>query len=241
MKLDKVLSLFPLHGNRSEHGVQALAADGFAQALCALLLCQMRQKICNAENRVARFLADADIHAFPVLQHNGAVQRQRQRGPLIFADAAVIMGFEKRHAALFIKGRGLEIQPRRIDMRRCQANAAFQRLGSDDKQMQALAAVIIIKFIPWLYLAAEGIGHKACSRCKLLCLQNTFMLCFALVQKAHIIAAEGVGFFCLRRRLHICCSAGGIAKALAQGALFFFCGCFAHGFFVLSRGQMPHK
>ena len=64
---------------------------------------QMRQKICNAECRLILFFTDADLDQLSVLFCYNAVDRQRHGSPLIFADAAVVMGLKISDIFLFIE------------------------------------------------------------------------------------------------------------------------------------------
>ena len=63
----------------------------------------MRQKICNAECRLILFFTDADLDQLSVLFCYNAVDRQRHGSPLIFADAAVVMGLKISDIFLFIE------------------------------------------------------------------------------------------------------------------------------------------
>ena len=57
---------------------------------------------------------DGDLDLGAVLAHDRAVQRQRQRQPLVLLDAAVHVAVEIDAAALFVKRLRLEIEPRRV-------------------------------------------------------------------------------------------------------------------------------
>ena len=59
----------------------------------------------------------------------------RERGncrPLVFFDAAVIMGFEQGHLKILIEWVGLEIKAGRINMRRGNPHAFSHALFPDD-------------------------------------------------------------------------------------------------------------
>ena len=63
----------------------------------------MDQKIADSEYRILFLLADDKIDTCPVFFHDYAVQRQGQRYPLVFFNAAIIMGVEKGKAFALIK------------------------------------------------------------------------------------------------------------------------------------------
>ena len=89
------------------------------------------------EFRVLR--VGANIH--PEFEHlavahhaDHAPQFERDRRPLVFLDAAVIVGLKERHAFLFIERHGADVDARRIQMRGRQRNAVLQALLADDRQ-----------------------------------------------------------------------------------------------------------
>ena len=108
---------------------------------------QVRQKISHSKHRIAVVLADGAGDRLAVLFHDDAVQRQRDRAPLIFFDAAVIVRFEKRDLRLLIQRVRLEVQARRIDVASHDAHAVGQRPRAERRQDQRLAAVVVINTV----------------------------------------------------------------------------------------------
>ena len=70
--------------------------------LLQLLRRKVDQQIRDAEHRIPRLLTDRYLHRAPVFFHHCAVQGKRDRRPLVFFDAAIIMGLQKRHLSIFI-------------------------------------------------------------------------------------------------------------------------------------------
>ena len=69
------------------------------------------------------------------------MQLQRDRDPLVLADAAVVVGLEIGQLGVFIEGVGLEVQPRRVGMGRADVRALGQGLAADHGEQDGLAAV----------------------------------------------------------------------------------------------------
>ena len=67
----------------------------------------MGQQIGDAELRVILILAQNDIYIRAVLFYYPAVKGKGNRGPLVFFDAAVLVGLEQSQVVLFIQGIGL--------------------------------------------------------------------------------------------------------------------------------------
>ena len=85
----------------------SFSGERLVKGLRALLAAQMGQQIGDAETGIHDVLADGDLDGGAVLLRHDAVERQRDGGPLILADAAVIMGFEVGQAVFLKKRHGL--------------------------------------------------------------------------------------------------------------------------------------
>ena len=83
--------------------VQILALDGLAQRFFILLGSQMGQKVTDIKDRISRVLTDLHLQHAAVLQCHHAVQRQRNRRPLVFAQASVVVGLAQRYAIRFVE------------------------------------------------------------------------------------------------------------------------------------------
>ena len=76
-----------------------------------------------------------------------AAQFERNRRPLVFLDATVVVRFEERHAAFLVERHGADIHARRVEVGGGQAHALGNVLFADDGQHNALAAVDLIDFV----------------------------------------------------------------------------------------------
>ena len=76
----------------------------------------MDQQIGNEEHRIFRLLAYSHLHHSTVLFHDDAVDRQRDRHPLVLFDAAVVMGIQQGETAVFIQRVLLHIHAGGIDV-----------------------------------------------------------------------------------------------------------------------------
>ena len=122
----------------------------------------MRQQIGDAENGIARLLADGNGQRRAVLTNDRTVQRQRNGSPLVFLDAAVIVGLKEALLALLIKGTGLQIKAGAINMRYADAHALCYAAAAECGGDERLAAVIEVDLIPCLVLLGMVKGDIAC-------------------------------------------------------------------------------
>ena len=108
-------------------------SDGMAslRGFFALLAAQVRQQVVDDKLRVGGIGADLDEDLAAVGADDLAVQLQRDRDPLVLADAAVVVGLEIGQLGVFIEGVGLEVQPRRVGMGRADVRALGQGLAAD--------------------------------------------------------------------------------------------------------------
>ena len=75
--------------------VELFRVKGVGHGLGDFFLCQMRQQVSYGEHRIAGVLAQHDLDGRAVLFDDHAVQCERPVQPLIFEDAAVVMGLEQ--------------------------------------------------------------------------------------------------------------------------------------------------
>ena len=122
----------------------------------------MWKQIVDIENGILGIFPHFDLNARAVLEHEDAVQRERDRRPLILFDAAVIVRLQKAHAALFIQRNLLDVDARRIDMRGDDAHAVRLQIARADAEYDdGLPAVDEILFVPRRKRIAEMILGKA--------------------------------------------------------------------------------
>ena len=98
----------------AEDHVQLLALDDLPRGLLHLIRRQMGQQIGNHQNGVALVLADGDRDHRAVGAVHHAVERQRNGRPLVFLDAAVIVGLQVADLGILVQGIGLDVQPGRV-------------------------------------------------------------------------------------------------------------------------------
>ena len=147
IKLDLFARLVVLKRAAADQHIQLLALQPVLERPFHLFRGQVRQKVGHCEHRVAVVLANCAGDCLTVLLDDDAVQRQRDRAPLIFFDAAVIVRFEKRDLRLLIQRVRLEVQARRIDVACHDAHTVGQRPCAERRQDQRLAAVVVINTV----------------------------------------------------------------------------------------------
>ena len=145
-------------GSAAKEDVQRLAGNRFRQGLLVLGRAEMGQQVRNHQPGVSFVLADAYRYLTAVLHRHHTVQRQGEGQPLIFPDAAIIMGLKVRKLAVLVEGIGLQIQPGGIDMGGGKLNALRKRLRADMSQHHSLAPVAEPDLAAGLQRHAPGIG-----------------------------------------------------------------------------------
>ena len=89
------------------------------------------------------------------------MQGQRNGGPLVLFDAAIVMGLEEALLGILKEGPGLEIQTGAIDMRYTDADAFRYAAAADGGSNERLAAVIEVDLIPCFILLGVIEGNVA--------------------------------------------------------------------------------
>ena len=125
----------------ADEDVQVLALDGIGQGAFLLLLREVRQEIGDDELRVALVLADVHGDGRAVALDDDAVEGQRDGGPLVLLDTAVVVGLEEREFLLLIERVRFEVEPRGVDVGRGDAQALGERLFAEHRQDDALVPV----------------------------------------------------------------------------------------------------
>ena len=142
-ELHTVLALVGIR-HAADQQVQPLARNALGHRLFHLIRAEMRQQIGDDELRIVRVAADDHVDQIAVFQRDDAVQLQRDRHPLVFLDAAVVVRLEIGHLRVLIQRKLLEIQLRGVHVRTRDHTARAQRLASHHSQHQRLAAVTVI-------------------------------------------------------------------------------------------------
>ena len=98
-------------------------------------------------NKSILMVADVNFYCRPVFFHYYAMDRQRNRYPLVFLYASIIMSIQISKSSLFIHRVLLHIQPGRIDVSSKNIHALFHRFFSDLKHNDRLIHPHRIDFI----------------------------------------------------------------------------------------------
>ena len=117
-QLDPVLPLVPLQGAAAHQNVQTFGGNRLAQGLFGLLHPQVGQQVVDCEQGVPLPVADGHPDGLAALQHHHPVELQGDGHPLVLADTAVVVGFQKGQLLRLIEGILLQIQPRGVNVGR---------------------------------------------------------------------------------------------------------------------------
>ena len=141
VELHELGLLFTFEGQGADEDVQVFALDGVAESALALLLSKVRQEIGDDELRVALVLADVHGDGRAVALDDDTVEGQRDGGPLVLLDAAVVVGLEEREFLLLIERVRFEVEPRGVDVGRGDVQALGEGLFAEHRQDDALVPV----------------------------------------------------------------------------------------------------
>ena len=165
----------------------------------------MRQQIRNTENRIRCILTDGHRNLCTVLLDDNTVHCKRNSCPLVFFDAAVIMGFKECKLLILIKRRLLQVQTRCINMCGSQSNTRIELLFADDRSNHCFSAVCHINPVARFQL------FTACPCVKAVFFEqpDRTIYCFPFglctIQKCLIGFTECIAFFDLRVIQNQCC------------------------------------
>ena len=145
----------------TEDHVQLLALDDLPRRLLHLIRRQMGQQVGDHQDGVALILADGNRDHSAVRPVHHAVERQRNSRPLVFLDAAVIVGLQVADLGILVQGVGLDVQSGGIHVGGADVRALAQRLGTDNGQSDGFIAVVVVNFVAGLGFHAGGEGLVA--------------------------------------------------------------------------------
>ena len=134
----------------ADENIELLPLDDLRCLLLELFLRQMDEQIGHAEDGIICLLSDRNLDDRTILFHDYAVQGKRNRHPLIFLDAAVVMCVEIGKAAVLIERILLNIQATRIDVGAEDVHAAFNRRLANMKENNRLLHIDGIDLIAGL-------------------------------------------------------------------------------------------
>ena len=107
VQLEELLALAVGEGQAAGQHVHVLPGDGLAQGLGHLVLAQVGQDVGDGELGLALFLADAHGDFLAIFADDLAVEGQRDGGPLVLLDAAVVVGLQQGQLVGLVQGDGL--------------------------------------------------------------------------------------------------------------------------------------
>ena len=120
----------------------------------------MGQQVVDNELGILRLIADMNRQHRTIGKGNHTVKLQRNGDPLVFTDAAIVMGLEICQLRILIQGSRFQIQTGCVGVGGGDIGAAGQRLLADHRQHDALSAVVAI------HLIACFQGHTGLERYK---------------------------------------------------------------------------
>ena len=190
MLLDGILEL-PVFGGGgrgavAEDDVQLFGVKDIGQGLAVLFAGQVGQQVGDGEDGFPGFFAKGHADALAVFQHHHAVQGQGPGQPLVFADAAVVVGLGLGHAGLFQQRALLEVQAGAVGMGGDEVHALLQRdlalAGGED----GLAAQVAEHGVLFEVIAEAGFLQA------LLHIGHGLALGLALADEIHVTPDQGV-------------------------------------------------
>ncbi len=203
-ELDLLAALL-VHGlarDRADEDIQTLTLDDLGRLFAHLISRQMGEKVGDDELRVARLVADAHLDALDlalVADADNAAQLERNGGPLVLLDAAVVVGLEKGHAVVLVERHSADVDARRVQMCGGQTDALCEALRADHGEHDALVAVDAVNLVTGL----EGIVARPCAKALGLChacdLLHGVALGLSLVEEG--LVALGIGLDALLIRV----------------------------------------
>ena len=159
----------------------------------------MNQQVRDVEDGVAGLITDIQRDGRAVLLDNNAVERQRQRHPLVLLDAAVVVRVEVRKVLILIQRILLDVNAGRVDVRAQNVHAALHRLLTDDEEHDILVHPRTINAVARLerFTVLDDVHQVLEALCFRLthALRDALTLGLAVVQECHIILCEGGKLF----------------------------------------------
>ena len=136
----------------------------------------MNQEVGYVEDRIVIFETDIDIDLLAVLRVYDADQRERDAGPLVLLDAAIVVCAEIYDAILLMHRICLEVEARGVDVGTDDLDACMHRFFPDDSQDHRLALLVPVHLVTRL----EGVHIIDRLETGSLCLTNDFIRCQTL-------------------------------------------------------------
>ena len=188
VELDALLGLGVSQGQGPHQDIELFPFEGLGHLLVHGLLGQVGQEVQHGKDRVMGVLADGELHPGAVGLDDHPVDGQGPGQPLVFLDAAVVVGLQKGQVGVFIERVLFQVQPGRVDVGGHDAQPLGQGPAALDHQDDDLAPVIIIT--PGAGLLA-GQVHKAQGLGLAFDLHHRLPFGLGPVQKSLVMVAVG--------------------------------------------------
>ena len=147
----------------------------------------MRKNVGNAENRICFVFPDYNIYNTAIFFADKTVNRKGQGCPLVFFDAAVIVGVEICNVVFFVKGILFCIQTGRINMSSKNVHSLFNFSASNLKKANSLVHLCDVNLVTFFKLFKFRNIFIAFSLCTLNNLSYTFTLSFSIIKESFVI------------------------------------------------------
>ena len=121
--------------------------DSFGKFFRVLFCRQMREQVGNQENRIVFVFTDTDFLCTAVAECHDAVERERNSGPLIFFDAAVVVGLKEGETTVLIQRFLFQVQTGAVNVRTYRVESFCQGVVSHDRHIDGLPVIDIVDFI----------------------------------------------------------------------------------------------
>ena len=191
-QLDPVAPLVIRQGAAAHQDIQALRGDGLSQGLSGLLRPQVGQEVVHGEQGIPLPVAHGDPDHLAALEGHHAVELQGDGDPLVFSQAAVVVGLEEGQLIRLIQGILLQVQAGGVDMGRGDVHALVQPPAAQHRQHDRLAPVGPVHLVPRLERHPALVGTETGGLRQSDGPVHTLPLRLAGVQKLLIAGAVGV-------------------------------------------------
>ena len=185
----------------ADENIKVLALDDFIRLLLQLILRKMNEQIGHAKHRIIFVFTDHDIFDRAVFFDDNAMHCERQRHPLIFLDAAVIMCVEISEPAVFVERILLDVEAASVVVRAENFQPALERFRADVEKRDRLFHANGVNFIARAEFHARLELFVAGRLGKSNCLGNALALGLATADEVDVTRAKLVELLLLRIRV----------------------------------------
>ena len=190
-------------GNSADDHIEVFCGNKIRSLLNHLLIAEMREKVRNVKYRIGFLLAYNDLVSLAVIGENNSVNCKRDRGPLIFLDAAVVMCLEVNGIVILIYRIRLKVKSGRINMGTKDVESFSGSLLADNGSCKALALDTLVNLVTGLECIFRRNVHKTQFFGRLDGISRKLALCLRIVEECLVFFGKlkGSGHVILRRCL----------------------------------------